>query len=697
VIPTGGTFPNDLIAADVGSLGGAVDGQLDLIVVNGGTLTPGETEGSVSIFFRKAAGAGFEAPVVLKVGTGGALPASSSHACVADVTSDGLLDIVVANPGDSSVSVVVQAAPGVFVQGAVSTIALASFGIPPFDINTVAVADFNADGLPDLVTGGALSQRLLVLRGADPDGPGGVVSFPGADLLNPTLLVTQSPPPPPLVAGFPSAQPAPTFFVGVSPRRIAADDLTGDGLPDLAVVENVQGRVTLFVNQGTAGPVTAFDAVVFPCSLNPIDLEIGDISGDRRPDLLVGGSTLGDISRFQALVPGTLDRFVSFPTGPSPQSVLPVDLTATYPGEELVVVNSGDSSLTVLARDGAGGLRPLSPFPGVRDVPLEAQDKALLSPTPGVGSLRLLAATSVAAADFNGDGQLDLAVSSQSSAPDGVTGTAVLLNEGGVAPIRTTTRVVLGRALGFNGSAAQVVGDATPDLIVVEFLSATSGALNLFRGAAGTTFVQDAIFPMALPATVTPADLDGDGDQDLIVPLNAAFPPNFQILIQDPAGTLTGPLDGVTGGISLPGFSGASFAVAGDMNNDGLQDVVFTNFLGSLVGVAYQNNPATTPPRFDRVEPLLSLLQPAGVAVGDLNDDGLPDLAVSFAGDGQVGVFYQNPGTNKAPAQALAGPILLDSGPSPFALAISDVNGDGRNDLVASSRGANTLNVFFQR
>ena len=558
------------------------------------------------------------------------------------------------------------------------------------------MADFNQDGFPDVAIGGSLTQRVLLLRGADPDGGGPAVSFPGGNPAASTLLVTQTPPPPALVAGQPSSQPAPFFFVGVRAARFEAGDVNGDGRPDLVVVENVQNRATAFMNLGTTGPTTAFSAVLLTTSLGPVDLAIEDVSGDGRVDVLVAGSLLGDISRFQSLVPGTLDQFVSFPVGSAPQGLLAVDLTPTFPGLELVSVNNGDSTLTILARDGAGGLQALSPFPGQRDIPVEAQDKATLSPTPSTGSLRLLAANNVSSGDMNGDGREDIVMFSQSST-DGVAGAAILLNEGGVAPIRTTTRVILARAPGFNGSVAQIVSDSNPDVVFVEFLSSTSGAFNVFRGLGGANFAQSTQVNLALPSGVIKADLDGDLLTDLIAPLNAAVPPNFQVLRQNPAGTLSAPTDGVTGGITLPGFSGASFAIAADFNNDGLQDVAFTNFLGSRLAVAYQNNPAVSPPKFDRVVELLSLLQPGSIAIGDLNDDGLVDMAAVFAGDNQVGIYYQRPGINKAPALALEGPILLPSGPAPFAAQILDVNGDGKVDLAVSSRGANTVDVYFQR
>lgn len=694
LIQTGGVQLTDLVAVDIASNGGGPDGKQDLVVVHAFSTTATSTRGAVSILLRRTAGAYFEAPITLPVGTGGTNPAYSLHATVADVTSNGLLDIVVANAVERSVSIITQGPAGTF--NAATTIDLSSFGIPQGDVQSVAVGDFNEDGLPDLACGGAFSQRIIVLRGADPDGAGPQVSFPGANMASPTLSLRQSPAPPALVAGAASTQPAATLYTGVGLARYVAKDVNGDGRVDLSVTEGVQNRVTIYVNKGTSGGVTRFDAVRFSTSLSPFDLEVGDVSGDGRADVLVAGQTLGDISRLQALVPGTLDRPRSFPVGTSPQSIVAGELDSSSPGLELAVGNSGDTSVSILARDGAGGLKALAPS-GQSEIGVEIQDKSLLSPTPGVGSLRLVSASGAAIADQNNDGRNDVIVFAQSST-ESQGGAAVLLNQGGAAPIQTTTRVVLspGGAV-FGGNVGQLVGDAHPDLVFVEFSGATTGTLRVYRGGANATFSADVTYSMPLPSAATPTDIDGDGDLDLLVPLNTAVPPNFQVILQGPAGTLGTPQDGVTGGITLPGFSGASFAIAADLNNDGLKDVAFTNFVGSLVGVAFQNKPAQVPPKFDTVVSLLTLLQPAEISAGDLNGDGLDDLAITYAGSNQVGVYYQNSGANKAAAQSLAGPIFLGTSPSPFACEILDVDGDGKKDLVTSSRAANVVDVFYQR
>jgi hypothetical protein len=80
---------------------------------------------------------------------------------------------------------------------------------------------------------------------------------------------------------------------------------------------------------------------------------------------------------------------------------------------------------------------------------------------------------------------------------------------------------------------------------------------------------------------------------------------------------------------------------------------------------------------------------PYSVAIGDLNGDGKPDLAVTNYGPNTVSVLLGN-GDGTFGAQTDYG-----TGSSPFSVAVGDLNGDGKPDLVTANTGSSTVSVLL--
>ena len=67
---------------------------------------------------------------------------------------------------------------------------------------------------------------------------------------------------------------------------------------------------------------------------------------------------------------------------------------------------------------------------------------------------------------------------------------------------------------------------------------------------------------------------------------------------------------------------------------------------------------------------------PAAVAVGDFNADGRPDFVVANSFDGTVSVLLNNGSGTFGPAVNYS--VGTNSGSTPTAVAVADLNGDGR-------------------
>jgi uncharacterized protein (TIGR03437 family) len=315
------------------------DGNPDLVTANAG--------GSVTVLLGDGTGAFLAAanspfPV-------GANPASVA---VADFNGDGNLDIVTANSGDNTVTVLLGDGTGNFTAAANSPFAV---GTNP---NSVAVADFNGDGHPDIVTANTGGNDVTVLLG---NASGGFTPAPGSP-----------------------------FAVGLFPQSVAVGDFNGDGKPDLVTANAGNDTVRVLLGNGLGG-FTGGGA--FPAGSFPHSVAVMDLNGDGKPDIVAANS--GSHSVTVLLGTGSSGGFTAaagspFAVGANPQSVAALDVNGDGK-PDLVTANAGDNTVTVLLgnlSNASGG------FTAAGGSPFAAGS------TP----------VSLATADFNGDGRPDIAM-----------------------------------------------------------------------------------------------------------------------------------------------------------------------------------------------------------------------------------------------------------------------------------------------
>ncbi|MGO9450712.1 MAG: FG-GAP-like repeat-containing protein [Candidatus Binataceae bacterium] len=361
----------------------------------------------------------------------------------ADVNGDGVPDLIVANSGGNTVSVLLNTTTAGATIPSFATQQTFATGNTPYSVTAV---DVNGDGMPDLIVANSGGNTVSVLLNT---------TTPGATI--PSFAAQQ------------------TFAVGATPFSVKAVDLNGDGKPDLIVANSGGNTVSVLLNTTTAGATAPSFATqqTFATGNTPHSVTAVDVNGDGKPDLIVANSGDGTVSvLLNTTTPGaTTPSFATqqtFATGNTPHSVTAVDVNGDGK-PDLIVANSADDTASVLLNTTA---------PGATTPSFATQQTFATGNTP----------YSVTAADVNGDGKPDVIVANQNDNT-----VSVLLNTI-TAPATTfdansfaTGQTFATGSYPYEVATADVNSDGRPDLIVTNYDGNTVGVLLNTTALSATT------------------------------------------------------------------------------------------------------------------------------------------------------------------------------------------------------------------
>ena len=668
----------------IGDLDG--DGKTDMIVSNAG--------GTVSVF-RNTSVAGTISSASFSTNVDFATMPSPRGVAIGDLDGDGKLDFAVANASDNTVSVYRNTS----TTGSINSSSFA----PKVDFATgnysyfVAIADFDLDGKPDLVVTNGNSNTVSVLRNKSNIGEINLSSFE-----------TQI-----------------EFATGLTPFHVAATDLDDDNRPDIVVTNLNSSSISVLHNTTSAGIINSNSfapKVNFATGVSPFGIAIADFDGDEKSDLAIANtdnntiSFLRNISTSGAITPSSFETKFDLTSGYNAYHLAVTDLDGDGK-PELVSANNVGNSISVFKNQTSSGPFTASSF------------------SPNVNFNTGPVPYSVAIGDFDGDGKPDLVTPNFSSGGSpGHESASVLRNQIGL-PRPTIasfspeagkigSQVIitgsnfdstpLNNKVYFGGTKAIVTAATFSQLTVTVPKGATyqpitvvaNGLMAYSSKPFVVTFSSNGIldansftpkFDYATgnnPRGVAIGDLNNDEKPDLVV-TNAGS--NNSIRVFQNSSTI-GTIDQISFGnyIDFAAGSGPYGAAIGDLDCDGKLDVAVVNYTSSTVTL-FRNTGAVgfiTSNLFELLGEITTGTSPLAIAIGDLDLDGKPDLAVANA-SGTVSLFRNNSVTGATLSlSAFPGRVNFTCGNDPYDVAIGDIDGDQMPDLVVSNGGSSTVSVF---
>ncbi|HEY9031224.1 MAG TPA: VCBS repeat-containing protein [Kangiella sp.] len=322
-----------------------------------------------------------------------------------------------------------------------------------------------------------------------------------------------------------------------------------------------------------------------------------DFNSDGNQDVIVANYSDNNMITYQGDGKGGLTEVGRYLVGQNPTGMAVSDINSDG-NVDVIIANHETSYVTLLFGDGKGSFNkaPNSPFNiGVHPHPHEVQ-----------------------LSDLDGDAFVDLVVDSRDD--EGV----LVLKGLGNGTFATPGKVISVGGDPYRGFAIKDLnGDGHLDLVTP---NQRDVGVVISTDSDKMSFSLNKLQQSEAPFAVELADLNGDGNLDLVVATNGS---SISVIPGDGNGHFQ-----IDQKITIDASNGAKQIAVGDINGDGLEDALITNWSGEILAILGSKTAInTTSFKHPRIP------NPWGVALTDLNNDGKSDFIIAD-GDSNVAVVY---------------------------------------------------------